>query len=335
MLSLLGRNLPAPAEIAIDLGTANTRVISRVSGVLFDQPSICCFSDDGVRQSLVSVGNEANRMLARTSGKLRIRQPLARGVLQDLDAARELLKFAVNSSTGKSRLGGPRAIIGVPADATNAECAALQTAAADAGLRSIRLVREPVAAAFGAALPVSEPIGSMIVECGAGTTEVAVFSLGGFCVTSSVRGGGNALNCALASHIQIQHQFLIGDATAEHFKKELVEILERPGSDEDSITLKGRSLRNGKPGTLVVAAGELRTVVARHASQIVEVVRQVLHQTSPQLSDDICTSGVVLTGGSAIQLIADAIGADTGLEVRIARDRKHCVTRGLQGMLAS
>lgn len=215
MLSLFTRDVPTSADIAIDLGTANTRVMARGSGVLFDQPSICCFAEDGGHPKLVAVGDEAGKMLARTSGALKVRQPLARGVLQDLEAARELLKFAVQSSIGRGAIGKPRAIIGVPADATNAECAALQTAAADAGLRKVRLVSEPLAAAFGAELPVDEPTGSMIVECGAGTTEVAVFSLGGFCLTRSVRGGGLALNAALTSYIQIHHQFMIGEPTAE------------------------------------------------------------------------------------------------------------------------
>lgn len=335
MLSLFTRSAHKPPEIAIDLGTANTRVMARGSGVLFDQPSICCFVDDGAHPRLIAVGDEAGKMQARTSGALKVRQPLARGVLQDLGAARELLKFAVRSSTGGQSISGPRAIIGVPADATNAECAALQTAATDAGLRKVRLIREPLAAAFGAQLPVDEPTGSMIVECGAGTTEVAVFALGGFCLTRSVRGGGLALNGAIASHIQMHHQFLIGDPSAEQFKRELLEVLDGPDPDDCPIKVKGRSLKDGRPGSLTMTAGEFRPVVARHAGQIVQLVRQILHETPPQLSDDIFTGGIVLTGGSARRLIADAINADTGLKVRIADDREHCVALGLQSMLES
>jgi rod shape-determining protein MreB len=333
MLSLFAQNPRSRADIAIDLGTANTRVIGRGAGVLFDQPSLCCFADDGARSRVVAVGDAAKRMVDRTSGALRIRQPLARGVLQDIDAARELLQFAVRSSIGRRRFGAPRAMIGVPADATNAECAALQTAAADSGLRDVRLVREPLAAAFGAELPVNEATGSMIVECGAGTTEVAVFSLGGFCLTRSVRGGGLALDAALAAHIHFHHHFLIGGQTAERFKRKIVELLAQPASDELSIEVNGRSIRDGKPGTLTLRVGELRPVVAKHANQIVEAVRQVLHQTPPQLSHDICSAGIVLTGGSALDVIAETISRDTGLPVSIAEHQDRCVTHGLGALL--
>jgi rod shape-determining protein MreB len=333
MFNLFAQSSRSRADIAIDLGTANTRVIARGAGMVFDQPSLCCFADDGSRSRVVAVGNEAKRMVDRTSGDLKIRQPLARGVLQDIAAARELLQFSVRSSIGRRHFGAPHALIGVPADATKAECAALHTAAADAGLRHVRLVREPLAAAFGAELPVKDATGSMIVECGAGTTEVAIFSLGGFCLTRSVRGGGLALDAALAAHIHFHHHFLIGEQTAESFKREIVELLALPGSDERTIQVKGRSIRGGRPGTLTMVVGEFRQVVAKHASQIVDVVRQVLHETPPQLSDDICSAGIIMTGGSALDVIAETISRDTGLAVSIAEERDHCVTRGLGALL--
>ena len=333
MANLFSRSPRERADVAIDLGTANTRVIARGSGVQFDQPSLCCFADDGVRSKLVAVGDDASRMKDRTSGTLQVRHPLARGVLQDIDAARELLMFAVRSSTGRRRFTAPDAIIGVPADATKAECAALHTAAADAGLRKVRLVREPLAAALGAGLPVDEPVGSLIVECGAGTTEVGVFSLGGFCLTRSVRGGGTALDAAIAAYIHKQHQFLIGELTAERLKRELAELLALGGAEQTSLQIKGRNLRNGKPGVLTLSAGEFRPVVTKHACQIAELVRQVLSETPPQLSHDICDSGIVLTGGGAFALIAEAISSETGLSAVITDQKEHCVTRGLAAML--
>jgi rod shape-determining protein MreB len=333
MANLFSRIPRERADIAIDLGTANTRVIARGAGVQFDQPSLCCFADDGVHSKLIAVGDDAARMKDRTSGALRVRQPLARGVLQDIGAARELLDFAVRSSIGRRRFAAPDTIIGVPADATKAECAALHTAAADAGLRKVRLVREPLAAAFGAGLPVSEPTGSLIVECGAGTTEAAVFSLGGFCLTRSARGGGAALDAAIAAYVHKRHQFLIGDLTAERLKRELAELLAPGGTEQTSVEIKGRSLRNGKPGMLTLSAAEFRPVMTKHAQQIAELVRQVLSETPPQLSHDICGSGIVLTGGSAFALIAEAISSETGLRAVITDDREHCVTRGLAAML--
>ena len=333
MANLFSRGPRERADIAIDLGTANTRVIARGAGVRFDEPSLCCFADDGVRSKLVAVGNAARGMKDRTSGALQVRHPLARGVLQDIDAARELLKFAVSSSTGRRRFAAPDTIIGVPADATKAECAALHTAAADAGLRKVRLVREPLAAAWGADLPVNEPTGSLIVECGAGTTEVGVFSLGGFCLTRSVRGGGAALDAAITAYIHMQHQFLIGEPTAERLKKELADLLVLGGAEQTPVEIKGRSLRDGKPGILTLSASEFRPVVTKHSRQIAELVRQVLSETPAQLSHDICDSGIVLTGGSAFPMIAETISGETGLSAIITDDKEHCVTRGLAAML--
>lgn len=335
MTMLFSRRSREHADIAIDLGTANTRVIGRGAGVLFDQPSLCCFEDDGISSKVVAVGHDASKIMNRTSGTLKVRSPLARGVLQDIDAARELLKFAVRSGTGRRGYGRPNTIIGVPADATQAECAALHTAAADAGLRTVNLVREPLAAAFGADLPVDEPTGSMIVECGAGTTEVAVLSLGGFCLTRSARGGGAALDAGIASYLHKQHQFLIGEPTAERLKRELAVLLASPATDRLSVEIKGRSLKDRRPGVLTLSAGEFLPVFTKHAGQIAGLVRQVLNETPPQISHDICGRGIVLTGGSALPFIAEVIGIETNLVVNIADQNKLCVTRGLSKILSA
>jgi rod shape-determining protein MreB len=321
------------ADIAIDLGTAHTRVVERGGGISFDQPSLCCFADDGIRPKLIAVGDAASAMNERTSGALAVRRPLARGVLQDINAARELLRCAVRSSTGRRRFAAPRALIGVPADATQAERRALHTAAADAGIRHVRLVREPLLAALGAALPIADATGSLIVECGAGTTEVGVFSLGGFCLARSARGGGNALDKAIAGYIHAQHHFLIGDRTAERLKRALVDCLAADNPDQRTVEIKGRSISDRKPGVLVLGAAEFGPVVARHTSQVAELVRAVLSETPPQLSDDIYDNGVVLTGGSAFGLLAEAISAATGLRAVISDHNEHCVTRGLAEML--
>lgn len=211
MASLFSRR----PDLAIDFGTANLRVIRRDEGVVFDEPSLCCFSKDGNAPGLIAAGMGAQAMVDRTTGNLEVKRPLRRGVLQDINSARELLRYAVPKALGRRRTGPVRAVIGVPADATMAERSALLTAARDAGIGSARLIAEPFAAAIGAGLPVSAATGTMLVECGAGTTEVAVLSLGGICLTRSVRIGGASLDQAIADALHFRHKFLIGDTTAE------------------------------------------------------------------------------------------------------------------------
>jgi rod shape-determining protein MreB len=323
------------AELAIDLGTANTRVVDRNAGMLFDEPSLCCFDRSGVQPALVAAGARARPMVDRTPASLKVVRPLRRGVLQDIDAARELLRYAVRSSIGTGKFRTIGAIIGVPADATHAERSALIGAASDAGIGSVRLVLEPFAAAVGAGFEIDRPDGSMIVECGAGTTEVAVISLGEICLTRSVRTGGGALDQALADHLHMRHKFLIGELSAEALKRQLVELLARHDVADRRIEIKGRSLTLGVPTTLAVKADELRGVVERHVAQIVDTVSEVLADTPPELSHDIHDKGIVLTGGSAaINLIGDAISAATGLRTIVADRPELCVANGLRALMA-
>lgn len=322
-------------EIAIDFGTANVRVIHRTDGIVFDEPSLCCFSrHDGVAD-LVAAGAEAYAMIDRTPRHLDVRRPLCRGVLQDIDAAKGLLRYALSRTPGGKRLRTSRAIIGVPADATQAERSALLTAAADAGIGKASLVAEPLAAAIGADLPVSEPSGSMIIECGAGTTEVAVFSLGGICATGSVRIGGASLDRAIADQLHLKHKFLIGDLTAEQLKLDYVALRQEiRRAPEQSISVKGRCLRTGLPKSMDIEVAELDRVVEKHIDLIVRTVREVLGRTAPELSQDIYDQGVLLTGGGAMMsLVGTMIAEATGLRVKTAADPAQCVAQGLHRML--
>lgn len=325
------------ADVAIDFGTANLRVIRLQDGIVFDEPSLCCFTRGGVTQDLVAAGSEARPMVDRTPANLQIRRPLRRGVLQDLDTAREMLRYALDRMPDGRRTRVGRGVFGVPADATAAERSALLTAAQDAGFRSTQLVAEPFAAAIGAGLPVHEAVGTMIVECGAGTTEVAVLSLGDICLTRSVRRGGAALDRAIADHLHFRHKFLIGDATAEAVKQDYVRHRSMAGADgpaPETIELKGRSLGSGMPTTLAIALAELDQVVAKHVAQIVEVVRHVLLATPPELSHDIHERGIILTGGSALTpLLQSMLTQATGLSVHPAPDPALCVANGLHRML--
>lgn len=330
MVSIFSLKKP---EIAIDFGTANVRVVHRSEGILFDEPSLCCFTGPWGAEQLLAAGKSAQAMVDRTPSHMRIKRPLRRGVLQDIDAATHMLRYALQSATGRSRLGRARVLIGVPADATQAERAALLTAASDAGLASVRLVPEPLAAAIGAELPIEHPTGTMIVECGAGTSEVAVISLGGICGTRSVRVGGASLARAIADDLHLRHKLLIGDLSAERVMEE---YSDRAQSEDRSVPIevKGRSLRTQMPAILSLSCDELDLVAEKHFRVIVEAVRQLLSETPPELSHDILADGIVLTGGGALSpLLGSLMSKETGLSVRTATDTRECVARGLQTML--
>lgn len=323
------------ADLAIDFGTANTRVVTSGGGVLFDEPSLCCFAGEISGGELVAVGTTVRSMVNRTSGALRIVRPLHRGVLSDIAAARDYLAYAVRSSVGQRRFRSFRAIIGVPADATGAERGALLTAAKDAGLGSVELVAEPLAAALGAGLSIDRPRGCMIIECGAGVTEAVIISLGGMCEAASIRGGGNALDAAISDYLHIRHKFLVGANTAEQVKRDLVRILEDETSATVEISLKGRSLVTGLPGAMSISATELAPVVEKQIAAIAGMVVTLLARANPELSRDIHGSGVILTGGSAaIGLVGKAVAEATGLDVSVADEHAHCVALGLQRALA-
>lgn len=323
-------------EIAIDFGTANVRVIRRDEGIVFDEPSLCCFSRRDGTMNLVAAGAEAHAMLDRVPAHLKVRRALCRGVLQDIATAKGLLRYALSRTVGAKRLRAPNAIIGVPADATQAERSAMLTAADDAGFGSVTLIAEPLAAAIGADLPVDDPAGSMVIECGAGTTEVAVFSLGGLCETGSVRIGGGTLDQAIADHLHFRHKFLVGELTAERLKLDYVARRLNPDDGQTgAIRVRGRCLKKGLPDTISVPTAELDMVVEKHIAQIVRVVREVLGRTPPELSQDIHDRGIVLTGGGALMpLMRSMIAQATDLPVEAAEQPANCVANGLQRMLA-
>jgi rod shape-determining protein MreB len=318
-------------DLAIDFGTANTRVVTADGGLAFDQPSLCCFAKGSGPGELVAAGGDALAMRDRTTGNLRIVRPLNRGVLSDIPAARDFLAYAVRTSVGQRRLRSFRALIGVPADATNAERSALLTAARDAGLGAVALMDEPLAAAWGAGLPVDEAQGSMIVECGAGTTEAVVLSLGGPCAAASQRGGGDALDSAITDYLHFQHKFLIGPSTAERIKREIVGMHEEQAVEGAEILIKGRNLVTRLPQVLAVPVAGLLPVAEKHAASITKMVVDLLGKLPPELSRDIHGSGIVLTGGSAaIRLIQSTLARTTGLPVKVATNAPHCVAAGLQ-----
>lgn len=321
-------------DFAIDLGTANTRIMTP-EGLAFDEPTLCCFSGNSDRGELVAAGTEARAMLDRTSGTMRIRRPLTRGVLSDMHAAKDYIAYAVRTAVGQRRLRSFRAAIGVPADATKAERNALLTAATDAGLGKVELLTEPLMAAIGADLPVDLPKGTLIIECGAGTTEAAVISLGGIYAAMSVRGGGDALDTALVDHLHFRYKFLIGACTAEQLKRDLLSVLVQPASDCGDFRIKGRSLTSGLPEVRHFSVNDLCPAVDKHVASLTSMIADLLGQLPPELSGDIYEGGILLTGGSAaIGLFGPALAKTTGLQVRTADKPAYCVALGLQKAMA-
>ena len=321
-------------ELAIDFGTANLRLISPDAGVIFDEPSLCCFADYRTNPRLVAAGTDAVSMIDRTPQSLQVRRPLRRGVLQDIPTAADLLRYAVPKALGRKSVRALRTLIGVPSDATQAECRALLTAANDAGLNVVRLLPEPLLAAVGAGAQIEAPAGVLLVECGAGTTEVAVMSLGAICLTRSVRVGGAALNQAIADHLHLHHKLLIGDPTAERIKRDYSARPRGSAIQGDIIQVRGRSLISMAPASLDVAVAELDRVIERHIRQIIHTIREVLNLTPPELSHDQHSNGVLLTGGSAIMPHLDTmIEKEIGLPAVIAESPALCVARGLHRAL--
>lgn len=321
-------------DIAVDLGTANTRIMTAADGIVFDQPSLCCFAGAPGSRELVAAGQEARNMRGHDSADLTIVRPLSFGVLNDIDATCIFLEYAIRASIGKPRRSGLTATIGVPTDATGAERNALMTAAGDAGISSVTLVDETIAAAQGAGIEIDAPTGSMILECGAGLTEAVVLSLGGLCGRAAIRKGGDSLDQSIIDHCHSRHKFLIGQNTAEQAKLELVEHMIADAGMTGSVHVKGRNMATGLPETRSIPLAELAVLVGKHVDAIAEMSANLLSDTAPELCDDIYSSGILLTGGSAvINLVGQTLIDRIGVPVTMAEQPESCVARGLHSSL--
>jgi rod shape-determining protein MreB len=324
---------PRSPELGIDLGTANTLVVAAGAGLLFDQPSVCCFRAYDAVPSFVAAGAEAHLYVGKVAKPLKIIRPLHNGVLSDMAAARELLSFVQRSIRRKPFYRRLRPLIGIPADSTQAEQRALITAAKDAGFAEPVLMAEPVLAAQGLGISIGQPRGRMIVDCGAGTTEVVVISLGEICVSRSVRGGGSELDRSLADHLHSRHRFEIGHASAESLKLKLSAML-RSGDSDAEVEVAGLDTATGLPRLLSIPLAELLGVWDRHLDQIAGAVEAALGETAPELCNDIHEDGITLTGGAAsTSLLADRVAERTGIRTRIADEPLLAVAKGLQRVL--
>lgn len=317
------------ADMAMDLGTANTLVYVRGRGIVLNEPSVVATVTTRGRKQVLSVGDEAKMMLGRTPGNIEAIRPLRDGVIADFEVAGEMIKYFIKKVHNRGSFVSPQMVVCVPSGATAVERRAIQESCESAGARRVFLIEEPMAAAIGAGLPVTEPTGSMVVDVGGGTTEVAVLSLGGIVYTKSVRVGGDKMDEAIIAYIRRNHNLLVGESSAENIKKEIGSATVDNDSDGPSLVIKGRDLMHGVPKEITVTQKQIAMSLAEPVGAIVEAVKVALENTAPELAADIVDKGIVLTGGGALLTNLDAVLRDaTGLPVSIADDPLSCVVLG-------
>ncbi len=317
------------ADMGIDLGTANTLVYVKGRGIVLNEPSVVAIASSRGKRHVLAVGDEAKLMLGRTPGNIQAIRPLRDGVIADFEVAEEMIKHFIRKVHNRRSFANPQIIICVPSGSTAVERRAIQESAESAGARRVFLIEEPMAAAIGAGLPVTEPTGSMVVDIGGGTTEVAVLSLGGIVYSRSVRVGGDKMDEAIINYIRRYHNLLIGESTAERIKKEIGSA-SPPEDGEGRVTeIKGRDLMYGVPKEIIITERQIAESLAEPVSAILEAVKVALENTAPELAADIVDKGIVLTGGGALLRNLDLVLRHaTGLPVSVAEDPLSCVALG-------
>jgi rod shape-determining protein MreB and related proteins len=316
-------------DMAIDLGTANTLVYVRGQGIVLNEPSVVARSIQGGTKKVMAVGNEAKMMMGRTPGNMEAIRPLRDGVIADFEVAQEMIKWFIRKVHNRKTFVSPEIVICVPSGSTPVERRAIQEAAENAGASRVYLIEEPMAAAIGAGLPVTEPTGSMVVDIGGGTTEVAVLSLRGIVYATSVRVGGDKMDESLIAYIRRNHNLLIGESTAERIKKEIGTAYTPADGVGATMEIKGRDLMNGVPKEIVINQAQVAEALSEPVAAIVEGVKVALENTAPELAADIVDQGIVLTGGGALLGDLDRVLREaTGLPVSVAEEPLTCVAIG-------
>jgi|TARA_Y100000991_G_scaffold209764_1_gene190302 rod shape-determining protein MreB len=317
------------SDLAIDLGTANTLVYVRGKGIVVNEPSVVAMTTVRGKMQVLAVGDDAKQMLGKTPGNIKAIRPMSDGVIADFEVAEEMIKHFIKKVNSGSGLASPQVVICVPSGATAVERRAIQESAEAAGARRVFLIEEPMAAAIGANLPVTEPTGSMVVDIGGGTTEVAVLSLGSIVYARSVRVGGDKLDEAIISYVRRANNLLIGETSAERIKKQIGIAFPPEDGMGDTMEVRGRDLVNGVPKELTLNQAQISEALTEPVSQIVEAVKVALEKTPPELAADIVDKGIVLTGGGALLTKMDYILQQaTGLPVAVPEDPLTCVVRG-------
>ena len=312
-------------SIGIDLGTANTLVFMKGKGVIMREPSVVAV--DTKNDTVKFVGNEAKEVIGRTPGSIVVVRPLKDGVIADFDVTASMLRIFIKKACGTSLLFKPRIVICIPSGVTEVERRAVREASINAGAGQVMIIEEPMAAAIGAGLPVQEPAGSMVVDIGGGTSEVAVISLNGIVASRSVRTGGDEFDQAIIAYIKRKFNLLIGERSAERIK---IEVGTAYKLDEDlTLEVKGRNLINGLPKNAIISSEDVREALRESLEKIIEAVKETLERTPPELAADIIDRGITLTGGGAMLRGLDKlICAETGIDVYVAENPLDCVANG-------
>ncbi len=316
-------------DLAIDLGTANTLVYVKGKGIVLSEPSVVAVrTDDRMKNRVLAVGLEAKNMLGRTPGNIIAIRPMRDGVIADFEVTEAMLRHFIHKVHNRRRLVRPRIIIAVPSGITQVEKRAVRESAESAGAREVFLIEEPMAAAIGAGLPVTEPVCNMVVDIGGGTTEVAVISLAGIVYSRSIRVAGDKMDAAIMQHIKRKYNLLIGERTSEIIKTAIGTAYPDPQNLE-TIEVKGRDLVSGIPKILAIDSEEIRLSISEQIDAIVETVKIALEQTPPELAADIVDSGIVLTGGGALLKNLDKLlREESGLPITVTEDPLSTVAIG-------
>ena len=317
------------ADMAIDLGTANTLVYVKGQGIVLNEPSVVAIATFKGKKQVVAVGEEAKLMLGRTPGYIEAIRPLRDGVIADFEVAEEMIKHFIRKVHNRRSFASPQVIICVPSGSTAVERRAIQESAESAGARRVYLIEEPMAAAIGANLPVTEPTGSMVVDIGGGTTEVAVLSLGGIVYSRSVRVGGDKMDESIIAYVRRNHNLLLGESSAERIKQTIGTACPPEDGNGQTLEIKGRDLMNGVPKEIVITQRQISEALAEPVGAIIDAVKVALENTAPELAADIVDKGIVLTGGGALLGNLDyVLRHATGLPVSIADEPLKCVALG-------
>lgn len=327
-MGLFGMN----KDIGIDLGTASVLVYIRGKGITLREPSVVAF--DKNTNKILAVGEEAKSMLGRTPGNIVAKRPMMDGVISDYDVTEIMLKYFIKKASGSKGWGKPRVIVCIPCNATEVERRAVRDAALNAGARKVYLIEEPVAAAIGAGLDISKPSGHMVIDIGGGTTDIAVISLGGMVVRSSIKIAGNRFDEAIVKYVRKNYKIMIGERSAEDLKINIGCAYRR--NEDISMDIRGRDLISGLPKNILVTSEEMREALSEPVNAIAECAHSVLERTPPELAADISDKGILMTGGGALLWGLDKyIQEKTKVPVRVAADAISCVVLGTGKSLLS